>query len=88
MADSDSVGTVFLLELQQIDGISISFEETFVLSIVFLFIVNLFFGFGAIILLTQEKLLLSILVFYAIYDLFSLLLFGIQLLARIHINVF
>lgn len=88
MADSDSVGTVFLLELQQIDGISISFEETFVLSIVFLFVVNLFFGLGAIILLTQEKLLLSILVFYAIDDLFSLLLFGIQLLVRIHINVF
>ena len=88
MADSDSVGTVFLLELQQIDGISISFEETFVLSIVFLFVVNLFFGLGAIILLTQEKLLLSILVFYTIDDLFSLLLFGIQLLVRIHINVF
>ena len=88
MADSDSVGTVFLLELQQIDGISICFEETFVLSIVFLFVVNLFFGLGAIILLTQEKLLLSILVFYAIDDLFSLLLFGIQFLVRIHINVF
>ena len=88
MADSDSVGTVFLLELQQIDGIGICFEETFVLSIVFLFVVNLFFGLGAIILLTKEKLLLSILVFYAIDDLFSLLLFGIQFLVRIHINVF